>query len=431
MVSPCGQREPASWSDFHTFLGFSQTYTSLALSFGSGILAVMLGNRQQLNALNQENPQQQRALSTKTPLRQGLTTVRKPLGGLRQTTARSTRVLGQKDGNIGKTSTASLLFTAPSKPSTSCALTTSNPTVAHSPLSSQSLHLPAHLRTPSPNVHKFASFSLSPGLDEEVETEQSEELVEEIGDREVEIAGKSSRDYDELYVPDFALPDFKTAGYGRLLRSVPMIPCDDDFEVRDQDERKQIQATFPVERIVLKVVKPYTAFAFPVPKRVALSSKSSNSILVASTRAPVASIRKPLTVNQATPAISRRASTLSSSTASKSSATSTVASSKPKWGAPVSRVEPVKAARSISIGPRLSLIPPGIRSVGPSRSATPAGGAKSSSSLATLIEPDRSLAGSAEEEAELGVFGIDGFGDELVDFVDFVVDEPFCFEDGA
>ena len=90
---------------------------------------------------------------------------------------------------------ASLLFTAPSKVSASCALTTKPSAVSPS----QGL-LPSHLRTPSPGVHKYASFSLSPGPEEALESEELEEIEEEFGDREVEHAGKSSRDYGQWYV---------------------------------------------------------------------------------------------------------------------------------------------------------------------------------------------------------------------------------------
>lgn len=72
----------------------------------------MLGSRAQ--NLNQENPLHSRQFPTKTPLRQqagpskGLTTGGKGLGGgagLRQTTGKANRVLGQKDHNLGKAST--------------------------------------------------------------------------------------------------------------------------------------------------------------------------------------------------------------------------------------------------------------------------------------------------------------------------------------
>lgn len=70
----------------------------------------MLGNRNQLQNLNQENPNQTRNFPSKTPLRQngplkpGLTGG-KGLGGGRPTTGRANRVLGDKDKNQGNGST--------------------------------------------------------------------------------------------------------------------------------------------------------------------------------------------------------------------------------------------------------------------------------------------------------------------------------------
>lgn len=52
------------------------------------------------------------------------------------------------------------------------------------------------MRTPSPGVHKFAPMQFSPEVQlEEAEEEGEEE--EDWGEREVELAGGSSRDYSQ------------------------------------------------------------------------------------------------------------------------------------------------------------------------------------------------------------------------------------------
>lgn len=88
---------------------------------------------------------------------------------------------------------ASLLFTAPGKASASC---NPNPTIS-TPLPSHLLLLPSHLRTPSPGVHRYASFNLSPGVEEDMEMDEIEPVQEDMSDRVVEGAGRSSWNYGQ------------------------------------------------------------------------------------------------------------------------------------------------------------------------------------------------------------------------------------------
>lgn len=75
--------------------------------------------------------------------------------------------------------------------------------------------------------------------------EEPEEV--EMGDVEVEGASGSSRNYEEPFVPEFAMMNFKEVGIGRLLKSVPIWAGDEDWEIRDEEERRQVRAVMIIE----------------------------------------------------------------------------------------------------------------------------------------------------------------------------------------
>ncbi|KAI5478807.1 hypothetical protein MNV49_004539 [Pseudohyphozyma bogoriensis] len=205
----------------------------------------------QLNQENAHHQSQHHLAAAKTPARQiggagpskGLAT-----GGL---TARSGRVLGQKDGNkaskgpdgterSGK-GTAQLSLKPIASTSACTPLPqTRTPAPAAAPL------LPSHLCTPSPGVRKFAALSfLSPEVEVEMEVENE---VEEVNDeeREVEICGGSSADYDEPFDPGFKAEVFE--GIGDRLRSMPLggggegALSYEEWEESDRLEREQFKA---------------------------------------------------------------------------------------------------------------------------------------------------------------------------------------------
>lgn len=226
---------------------------------------------------------------------------------------------------------------------------------------------------------------------------------------------------DEPYQVEFDFPDYKTAGYGRLLRGVPMITGDDDWAQRDAEERSATRAEFPVEHIcnfvpllVLFLVstdtvaphiastKSYVAdspVGFPVPRRIALSAKSVNPTVPSSSTRNVPLIRKPglassskplsSTIKAKVPALLRRPSS--------QTPLPITASSKPKWGASSTRES--LSSRSGASTPRLSVASNGRMKFGSE-------GIAKKSSVSSLKQASTAIVGTPAEEAALGIFGI-------------------------
>ena len=219
--------------------------------------------------------------------------------------------------------------------------------------------IPAHLRTPSPGVHRFAALSLVSPEAELEEVLEDEPVEEEFGDREVEYAGESAASYgqsapflatwvgraklicrvgaDEPYETEFELANFKNERLGEKLLSLPMTGIEGHEAWQAQDDQDRLATKIAPDtflsaplcstdsaNILIKalattdeVLRPSESslplFALPKADRVrpALASKSSNNSLAARQQQP-----------QAPTPLFR-----------KSSAAVTSAVAKPKWGA--------------------------------------------------------------------------------------------------
>ncbi|ORY89674.1 hypothetical protein BCR35DRAFT_300085 [Leucosporidium creatinivorum] len=414
-------------------------------------------SRSQRSNLNQENPQLRPHSNslhpTKTPARQALAGPSKSglTGGkgLQTTTAKAAgRVLGAKDGNKGKGAAEStLLFPGKTSTSTSSAGPSCAPVKpAPAPF------LPSQLRTPSPGLHKFAPLSFSPEVEPDVEVEQEEQELDLSEDREVQLAGKSSADYDEPFEPDFPLPNFKAAGFGAAFRATPFFPCEDlaEWEKRDEEERKAFKAELDEEIIkddFIDSLFDSTKPIFPVPKRQALSSKTTNTSSAASRGRPTSVLSN--STNRRPPALGAP-STVSRPPSTLRKVSPAVASTLRQSNAP-----PASTKSSLGVKPSAARAPPASslsRSLGPSTAAPrprpPLAGAKSasavpsrlsktsSSSLKTLNEggtpmPKQkgSLVGDAEAERELGIWGIEDTGLGLLEHgLEMEEREEFAFE---
>ncbi|GAA5890449.1 hypothetical protein JCM8208_004877 [Rhodotorula glutinis] len=266
---------------------------------------------------NQENPHAH--LHHKTPARAGKgapsagpAPVTGGKGVLQQQTAKSGRVLGAKDRNGGKNGQqdpSTLLF--PAKPGASTSQAQAGPSYAprpvqqqfKTPLPNKTLRPAQELRTPATALrprHAPALMLGSPGVSMDVDVEEDEQEPQEEEDREVEYAGPSARDYDEPYRPDFPVPDFKTAGFGAAVRSMPLVGMEDAADWAEQDalERSSFKAEFD------EGVSEHTALSaaaapqplFPAPKRRApLAAKPANTSSLGSSvngraRGPAASL---------------------------------------------------------------------------------------------------------------------------------------------
>ncbi|POY71099.1 hypothetical protein BMF94_5856 [Rhodotorula taiwanensis] len=165
-------------------------------------------------------------------------------------TAWSGRVLGAKDRNLGKgeQDSTGLLFPG-GKPSTSqaqagpssCAPRPVRQQAFKTPLPNKTLRqlAPQDLRTPATALRpKRAPLREldSPDVSIDADVNEQPKEPEEEEDREVEYAGASARDYDEPYIPDWDEPDYKTAGYGDMLRSLPFGRFIDVEEALRQDQ---------------------------------------------------------------------------------------------------------------------------------------------------------------------------------------------------
>ncbi|GAA5844641.1 hypothetical protein JCM9279_002867 [Rhodotorula babjevae] len=248
---------------------------------------------------NQENPHAH--LHHKTPARAGKGSapagpapVTGGKGALQQQTAKSGRVLGAKDRNGGKNGQqdpSTLLF--PAKPGASASQAQPGPSCAprpvqqqfKTPLPNKTLRSSQELRTPATALrprHAPALMLGSPDVSMDVDVDEDQQEPQEEEDREVEYAGPSARDYDEPYVPDFAVPDFKTAGYGTSVRSMPLAGLEDpeDWARQDALERSSFKAELDEE---LSDCSDLSAAAapqplFPAPKRRApLAVKPANT----------------------------------------------------------------------------------------------------------------------------------------------------------
>ncbi|BGP56192.1 hypothetical protein JCM8202v2_003804 [Rhodotorula sphaerocarpa] len=299
--------------------------------------------------------------------------------GALMTTARTGRVLGAKDRNLGKGSDPAqdapgLLFPA-GKASTSqgpAAQALASP--ASRPLQQQQAFktpLPnkafrrvplQDLRTPATGLRQKRAPPLqldSPEVSVEAEAEVPEPTPEELGDIEVEYAGPSARDYDEPYVPDWDEPDYKTAGIGAALRALPFGPLGDvdEWLRHDELERRMYRATLDEE------VPPPACLRdeeegqpiFPLPKRrTPLASKSDNqaSRPAAGLGRPGSSTGLGRSALGRTPLSASTSSVASPAVPPPTSRARPVLASKPSSSLPKDRVEPVsRAAISSAMGP--------------------------------------------------------------------------------
>ncbi|KAL8276248.1 hypothetical protein RQP46_011365 [Phenoliferia psychrophenolica] len=407
----------------------------------------------QRHRANQENPHASQAAQqhhpTKTPLRQqgqahghggpmkGMLTGGKGLVGL-DGTAKGGRVLGNKDGNQGKGSG-------------SVQLTVTKP--AHlSPPPAPSSVLPAHLRTPSPGVHRFAALSLaSPEVEiEEAEPEPEEE--EDLGDREVELAGESAADYDEPYEPSFPMPDFKKEGYGALLRALPMTGIEGHDAWTAQDELDRLATKIAPDVAAPEIARPDESSLplFPLPKtqrsRILAPKSSNNALALGAGRLPPTPFaRKALTAGPV-PTPKPKPQWGAKSSAPTPTSRFATAPSRPTPAsrplAPFSRPPPSSSSSSsVSVSVSTTLrhpVPNTPRLVPTSSQRATSLSSKSmpslravkkasSSSLATLPESQAAPAPSIRDaESDLGIWGLVDEDPSL--FEDEELDEGFRFE---
>ncbi|GAA5931677.1 hypothetical protein JCM3775_006920 [Rhodotorula graminis] len=253
---------------------------------------------------NQENPHAH--LHHKTPARAGKAgpsagpaPVTGGKGALQQQTAKSGRVLGAKDRNGGKNGQpdpSTLLFSA--KPGASTSQAQAGPSCAprpvqqqfKTPLPNKTFRPAQELRTPATALRPRHAPSLmlgSPDVSMDLDVEEEEQEQQEEEDREVEYAGPSARDYDEPYLPDFPVPDFKTAGYGAAVRSMPLAGVEDAADWAEQDalERSSFKAELDegvTEHSALSAPAAPQPL-FPAPKRRApLGAKPANTSYLSS-----------------------------------------------------------------------------------------------------------------------------------------------------
>ncbi|GAA5909007.1 hypothetical protein JCM5296_002108 [Sporobolomyces johnsonii] len=256
---------------------------------------------------NQENPHtapHQSHHPTKTPARQPLAgpsgKAAAPVAGgkgLLHTTGRTGRVLGAKDRNQGKSGApeSALLFPG-GKPATSAAQagpscapvpSTSQQQQFRTPAASKTLRPLADLQTPATALRPRHAPMLvaSPDVSMEMDAEEEQPEPEEEEDREVEYAAPSARDYDEPFIPDYPEPDYKTAGYGAMLRGISFLGTEthEEWEQRDAEERKAMKVEMDelvFRETPLDPLDDPSQPMFPLPpsrRRVPLSTKPPNS----------------------------------------------------------------------------------------------------------------------------------------------------------
>ncbi|GAA6019841.1 hypothetical protein JCM10207_003718 [Rhodosporidiobolus poonsookiae] len=252
---------------------------------------------------NQENPtlgpSHHTLHPTKTPARagKGAAGPAPVTGGKGVGTAKAGRVLGAKDRNGGKRDggdPAGLLF--PSKPSTSqagpsCQPSTSNAFRTPAPL--RKLRASVELRTPAPGARPVNAgpppmLLAEPEPEADAEADEEEKEEEEESDREVEYAGPSARDFDEPFIPDHPVQDYKNAGFGAAFGGMHLGGLADFGEWEREDAAARGSFRAELEEEVAKPsslnslgTSPSTQPMFPVPpkRRAPLSSKPSNSSL--------------------------------------------------------------------------------------------------------------------------------------------------------
>ncbi|BGP49047.1 hypothetical protein JCM10450v2_004926 [Rhodotorula kratochvilovae] len=421
---------------------------------------------------NQENPHAH--LHHKTPARAG-----KPSAaagpapvtggkGVLQQTAKGGRVLGAKDRNGGKTGQqdpSALLFTG--KPGASTSQAHAGPSCAprpaqqqfKTPLPNKTFRPQQDLRTPATALrprHAPPQMLGSPDVSMEEDVEEQAHEPQEEEDREVEYAGPSARDYDEPYIPDHPEPDYKTAGFGAAVKSMPFVAMEDpaDWAREDAQERSlfkaELDAGMKEHADLASLDSPQPLF--PAPKRRApLASKPANAPSAASaalsrSRAPstlggsssTASARKPaLGASSAarrplaasgTPASTRRPEMTASSSMLRggapapsrlgmsSSKPGLSAPSKPLSAAPQRRpLASVSSASSSSAATRPR--PPPLTLSRPASSVSLRSAASGSSALRSpaQLAAERKAAQQAAER-ELGIFGlVDSEGGDVLE----------------
>ncbi|TNY20358.1 hypothetical protein DMC30DRAFT_256606 [Rhodotorula diobovata] len=455
---------------------------------------------------NQENPHAHHPLHHKTPARAGKSSnapgpapVTGGKGALlqqqQQQTAKSGRVLGAKDRNGGKAGhqqdPSAVLF--PGKPGASTSQAQAGPSCAprpaqqqqqqqfKTPLPNKTLRPAQDMRTPVTGIrptHAPALMLGSPDVSMDAEVEEDHQEPQEVEDREVEYAGPSARDYDEPYIPDYPEPDYKSAGFGAALKSMPLVAMEDpaDWGREDELERASFQARLddnvPEHADLLAAAAPQPLF--PAPKRRApLSAKPANTSSLASStsgraRVPsslagssaAGSARKPLVGSSGTAA--RRAVAPASASATPGSARLTGGASRaPARGGmqPPSRLgltsskpgltTATKAGPSTSATSRpLAARPPSTSSLSsagtrprPPPLSLPLSRPGSSSSLRSAASTTAPLSPAqvaaqrkAEEQAaerELGIFGVvDGEGEGGDDLAQLIEGEAGAFSFG-
>ncbi|GAA6064169.1 hypothetical protein JCM10212_002991 [Sporobolomyces blumeae] len=422
---------------------------------------------------------------TKTPARPGKGSAAAPpvTGGkgphVLNTAARG--VLGRKDGNLGgganPTGTnGALLFPGPSKSTTascssSSAVAGPSTSQSHAPFKTpapkpRSLRPLADLQTPATALRPKRAPVLVPSPEVEVEDEVETDVAEgtrqmvDMGDVEVEYAGKSALDYEEPFETGFDEPNYKNAGYGAALRGMSLggFETHEEWEERDRIERASFEFETDTVDLRNEPEQSTSDALLPVPKasrRVPLAAKPANRALTTSGRstsstarkpapAPTASLRRPaLQPSTSAPAVpsrrllassTRPISTLSKSTATMGPPKSTTTTRRPLQ-ASTSRPGPgsSRPASALSSSSLRSKAPLQGNAVGhkPSVSSLRATISTSSSSARPAVDAAAQRRHAEleqarlvrEEERKLGAFGIvdedeDGDGDGLGRLVD-------------
>ncbi|KAM0789587.1 hypothetical protein ACM66B_000396 [Microbotryomycetes sp. NB124-2] len=396
-------------------------------------------------AVKDNNNNAASTLSFKTPgpsrtaaAKQFGTTVIK--NGAATTGNKTARVLGRKDGNQGKSAVGDeqqqqqqqVSKAGPSKPAPSrTALALLSP-----PQSRQ--NPPEQYRTPSPGVRRPVILNFSPEMDVEPEAEPQEPEIDL--DQEVEYAGPSALAYEEPF-EDMSLPDFRTAGFGAAMRSLPLVSCIDyDDWVRQNDEDiKSHKVTLDDDLIacVATATLEDDQPVFPLPERKALQSKSSN---ISNSSRQSRSV--PVRGHTAGTARAQSASTAKSSAASANQAapprqvsTSIRRPIVPSAPRPLATRPVVASKATTSLQPRLTSGPRSAKSPSAFSSSAAfsvvnsikAGASVRQSPGSLSSQAATSLVGSRDAERELGIFGIEdqslGLLDEDADVSDLKLDE--------
>ncbi|KAK4054130.1 hypothetical protein OIV83_001155 [Microbotryomycetes sp. JL201] len=357
-------------------------------------------------------------------------------GGAATTGNRTARVLGRKDGNQGRGAGDDTQQQPPQHngkgllkleaPDAGPAAGPSSQALLSPP---QTRQLPAaQYRTPSPGVRRPAILNFSPELDIEPELEPEEDEID--FDQEVEYAGKSALAYDEPFV-DESLPDFKTAGIGAALRSLPLTPCEDydEWAKKNDLDIRAHKVTLDEDVLPLPVADHDNQPVFPLPRK-PLQTKSSNVSATSSRFAPASVVG---TVGNRLGASSKVNTTLTGGRAGVMKPTTLVrkpivpAAPRPIASRPPLSQTTTRSTKVLNCNPQSKESSAGssVKSIASSSAV-----ARKAPTL-SAVQRSASLVGSPEAEKELGIFGIEdqslGLLDEDADVSDLKLDE-FRFE---